>query len=100
MRQRVVSIQLRVKETYGYQPYYPAIVNTNGIVKPFYCRIGDKSVLREDGVYYLRHRDRTGKRHHQYVGTDPKLARTMQLQRQHFVDGEDMGLTIAEPRPS
>lgn len=97
MRQRIVSIQLRVKEAHGYQPYYPAIVNANGIVKPFYCRIGGNPVLREDGMYYLRHRDRSGKRHHQYVGTDPKLARTMQLQRQHFMDGEDMGLSIAEP---
>ena len=100
MQQRTVAVMLRVKEGYGNQPYYPAIVAANGTIKPFYARIGGKPVFRPDGAYYLRYRDRTGKRHYQFAGTDPKLARVMQLQRQHVIAGEEMGLPALEPPPA
>jgi hypothetical protein len=66
---------LRVKEGHGIQPYYPAVVTPNGTIKLFYARINGSPVHREDGVYYLRYRDNTGKRHYQFAGADPKLAR-------------------------
>jgi integrase len=97
MRQRSVSIMLRVKEGHGNQPYYPAVIAPNGTIKPFYARIAGQPVLREDGVYYLRYRDRAGRRHYQLAGKDPKLARVMQLQRQHMIAGEEMGLPSVEP---
>lgn len=100
MHRRTVSIMLRVKEGHGNQPYYPAVVAANGTIKPFFARIGGKSVCRADGVYYLRYRDKSGKRHYQFAGTDPKHARVMQLQRQHVIDGEEMGLPTVAPPPA
>jgi hypothetical protein len=100
MQQRTVIIMLRVKEGHGIQPYYPAVVTPNGTIKPFYARINGSPVHREDGVYYLRYRDNTGKRHYQFAGTDPKLARVMQLQRQHVIAGEEMGLPTVNAPPA
>jgi integrase len=98
MHQRTVSIMLRVKEGHGNQPYYPAVVAANGAIKPFFARIAGKPVCRQDGVYYLRYRDKAGRRHYQFAGTDPKQVRVMQLQRQHVIAGEEMGLpTVATP---
>jgi len=91
MRQRTVRIMLRVKQGQGQQRYYPAVLAANGTVKPFYAQIAGKAECREDGVYYLRYTDSGKKRHYQYVGTDPKLARTMQLQRHHVIAGEKIG---------
>ncbi len=99
MQQRTVGIMLRVKDDHGYHPFYPAIVAANGTIKPFYARIGGKEVYRPDGVYYLRYRDGAGKRHYRFAGPDPKLVRTMQLQRQHVIAGERMGLATVEPPP-
>jgi integrase/recombinase XerD len=100
MRQRTVRIMLRVKQGQGQQRYYPAVLAANGTVKPFYAQIAGKAECREDGVYYLRYTDSGKKRHYQYVGTDPKLARTMQLQRQHVIAGEKIGLETVEPPPA
>jgi integrase/recombinase XerD len=100
MQQRTVIIMLRVKEGHGIQPYYPAVVTPNGTIKPFYARINGSPVHREDGVYYLRYRDNTGRRHYQFAGTDPKLARVMQLQRQHVIAGEEMGLPTVNAPPA
>jgi integrase len=80
--------------------YYPAVLAANGTVKPFYAQIAGRAACREDGVYYLRYTDSRKKRHYQYVGSDPKLARTMQLQRQHVIAGEEMGLQTVEPPPA
>ena len=91
---------LRVKEGKGRQPFYPAVVAPNGAVKPFCARIAGKETLREDGVYYLRYTDAHSKRHYQFVGRDPKLARTMQFQRQHVIAGEAIGLQTVEPPPA
>ena len=91
---------LRVKQGQGQQRYYPAVLAANGTVKPFYAQIAGKAECREDGVYYLRYTDSGKKRHYQYVGTDPKLARTMQLQRQHVIAGEKIGLETVEPPPA
>jgi hypothetical protein len=100
MRQRSVMIMLRVKEGKGRHPFYPAVLASNGTVKPFYARIAGKEILRDDGVYYLRYTDAHSKRHYQFVGTDPKLARTMQYQRQHVIAGEAIGLRTVEPPPA
>jgi len=93
-------IMLRVKEGKGRHPFYPAVLASNGTVKPFYARIAGKEILRDDGVYYLRYTDAHSKRHYQFVGTDPKLARTMQYQRQHVIAGEAIGLRTVEPPPA
>jgi hypothetical protein len=60
---------LRVKEGHGNQPYYPAVIAPNRTINPFYARIAGQPVLREDGVYYLRYRDRAGRRHYQLAGS-------------------------------
>jgi hypothetical protein len=93
-------MMLRVNEGHGNQPYYRAVVAGNGSIKPFYALIGGKPVCRQDGVYYIRYRDKTGKRHYQFAGTDPKLLRVMQLQRQHVIAGEEMGLPAVDPPPA
>src|SRR5580698_1761111 len=95
MRQRTVRILLRAKDR-----YYPAVVAASGTVKPFYVIKGGKHTCFENGIYYLRYTDAKGKRHFQYVGRDPKLARTMQLQRLHVIAGEEMGLETVEPPPA
>lgn len=95
MRQRTVRNLLRIKDS-----YYPAVVAANGTIKPFYADIGGKPVCLESGVNYLRYTDAKGKRHCQYVGRDPKLARTMQLQRLHVIAGEEMGLETVDPPPA
>jgi hypothetical protein len=100
MHRRTVSIMLGVKEGHGNQPYYPVVVAANGTIKPFFARIGGKSVCRADGVYYLRYRDKSCKRHFQFAGTDPKHARVMQLQQQHVIDGEEVGLPTVAPPPA
>ena len=71
MRQRTVRIMLRIRGN-----YYPAVLAANGTVKPFYAQIAGGAACREDGVYYLRYTDSRKKRRYQYVGSDPKLART------------------------
>jgi hypothetical protein len=91
---------LRVNEGHGNQPYYQAVVAANGSIKPSYALIRGKPVCRQDGVYYLRYRDKTGKRHYQFAGTDPKQVRVMQLQRQHVIAGEEMGLPAVDPPPA
>jgi len=100
MHQRTVSIMLRVNQGHGNQPYYRAVVAGNGSIKPFYALIGGKPQCRPDGVYYIRYRDKTGKRHYQFAGTDPKQVRVMQLQRQHVIAGEEMGLPAVDPPPA
>lgn len=97
MRQRTVTILLRVKEGHGNQPYYPVVFAGNGIIKPFYARINGEVVFRKDGVYYLRYTDRNGKRHNQYAGTDPNHVRTLRAYREHIIAGEKMGLITSEP---
>jgi integrase/recombinase XerD len=100
MRERVVSILLRVKVRPGEKRFYPAIVNTNGTIKPFYCRIAGQEVYRRDGIYYLRYTNYYGNRVYKQGGTDPKLVRSMQLQRQHIIAGEVMGLPTIDPPPA
>lgn len=100
MRDRIVSILLRVKIGPGQKRYYPAIVNSNGTIKPFYCRIAGQEVHRNDGIYYLRYTNYYQKRVYRYAGKDPKLVRSMQLQRLHIIAGEVMGLPTIEPPPA
>lgn len=96
MSQRVVTVMLRVKDGKGNRLYHRAVVASNGSIKPFYALIGGKPEHRPEAIYYLRYQATTGKRRYQFVGRDPKLAWMMQMQRQHIIAGESMGLPTAE----
>jgi hypothetical protein len=100
MRQRTVSVYLRVREGAGNQPYYPASYAKNGSLKPLYALVKGKETHRPDGNYYLRYRTREGKRQFEFCGVDSKLATTMRLQRQHVIAGEDLGLATMPTPPA
>jgi hypothetical protein len=94
---------IRSKDQNGERRYYRAYIAANGNAKPLFAVIAGKPELRPDGIYYLRYRERDGTRRYQYIGKDPQLDRLMQVQRQHLIVGEEMGLPTVEgpkaPRP-
>lgn len=85
----------------GYSPYYRAVLNPNGSIKPFHCIIKGRMAQRPDGMYYLRYRATNGKRIFECVGNDLTWVMTAKLKRDHIIAGEAMGIvTVPTPSPA
>jgi hypothetical protein len=96
MSQRIATLMIRSKDPNGERRYHRAFIAANGNAKPLFAVIEGKPELRSDGIYYLRYTEQNGTRWYQYIGKDPQLARLMQVQRQHLIQGEDVGLPPVE----
>src|ERR1700730_11743257 len=96
MSHRIATLMIRSRDANGERRYHRAFIAPNGNAKPLYAIVAGKPEPRPDGIYYLRYRQHDGPRRYQYIGKDPKLARLIQGQRQHLIDGEEMGLPPVE----
>jgi len=103
MSQRIATDSSLMIRSNGERRFHRAYIAANGNPKPLFALVAGKPELRPDGIYYLRYRERDGTRRYEYIGKDPQLARLMQVQRQHLIVGEEMGLPTVEgakvPRP-
>jgi hypothetical protein len=96
MSQRIATLMIRSRDSHGERRFYRAFIAPNGNAKPLFAIVAGQPELRPDGIYYLRYRERDGTRRYQYIGKDPQLARLVQVQRQHLINDEDLGLPSVE----
>lgn len=90
------TLVLRVRQADGSRTYLPVVTHVNGKLKPHHALVQGKAIHFPDGTYYLKSTV-NGKRLVERIGSDPQLAATAKLQREHQLKSISLGLQAPIP---
>lgn len=95
MSGRTVTLEIRIKLTDGRHPFVPAVITSNGRVKPFVGLVNGKEEQHKEGSYYIRWRE-NGRQPRACVGKDPQLALTKMQRKEQVLKSLSLGLKIED----
>jgi len=87
-------LEIRIKSG-GRYPFVPAVMTSNGRVKPFAAWVNGKEEPHKEGSYYIRWRE-NGKQPRQCVGKDPQLALTKMVRQEQILRSRAVGLAVQD----
>jgi integrase/recombinase XerD len=94
MSSPTVTLEIRIKSG-GKHPFVPAVMTSNGRVKPFVAWINGKEEQHKEGSYYIRWRE-NGKQPRICVGKDPQLALTKMMRKEQVLKSRSVGLVVQD----
>lgn len=94
MSSPTVTLEIRIKSG-GKHPFVPAVMTSNGRVKPFVAWVNGKEERHNEGSYYIRWRE-NGKQPRACVGKDPQLALTKMLRKEQILKSRALGLAVQD----
>jgi integrase/recombinase XerD len=92
---RTVTLEIRIKLADGKHPFVPAVITSNGRVKPFTGLVNGKEEQHKEGSYYIRWRE-NGRQPRACVGRDPQLALTKMQRKEQVLRSLSLGLKIED----
>src|SRR5271168_4212205 len=95
MTGRTVTLEIRIKLADGRHPFVPAVITSNGRVKPFVGLVNGREEQHKEGSYYIRWGE-NGRQPRACVGRDPQLALTMMLRKEQVLKSLSLGLKVED----
>jgi integrase/recombinase XerD len=95
MTGRTVTLEIRIKLADGRHPFVPAVITSNGRVKPFAGLVNGREEQHKEGTYYIRWGE-NGRQPRACVGRDPQLALTMMLRKEQVLKSLSLGLKVED----
>jgi integrase len=90
-----VTLEIRIKLADGRHPFVPAVITSNGRVKPFVGMVNGKEEQHKEGSYYIRWRE-NGSQPRACVGRDPQLALIKMQRKEQVLKSLSLGLKIED----
>src|ERR1700676_3106614 len=90
-----VTLEIRIKLADGRNPFVPAVITSNGRVKPFVGMVNGKEEQHKEGSYYIRWRE-NGSQPRACVGRDPQLALIKMQRKEQVLKSLSLGLKIED----
>jgi integrase/recombinase XerD len=94
MSSPTVMLEIRIKSG-ARHPFVPAVMASNGRVKPFVGWVNGKEEHHKEGSYYIRWRE-NGKQPRKCVGRDPQLALTKMQRKEQVLKSRSVGLNVED----
>jgi integrase/recombinase XerD len=92
---QTVTLEIRIKLPDGRYPFVPAVITSNGRVKPFVGFVNGKEEQHKEGSYYIRWRE-NGHQPRLCVGRDPQLALAKMQRKEQVLKSLSLGLKIED----